>query len=86
MEKRAVFNSLLVGLCYKSTHLLTDVRFYMKYSTVFSPVNIIIQTRIVLRVLPDNQKTFTQEIEISILTLSNTEIRAKTMALLMLKL
>ena len=34
-----------------------DVRFYMKYSTVFSPVNTIIQTRIVLRVLPDNQKT-----------------------------
>ena len=31
-----------------------DVRLYMKYSTVFSPV--IIQTRIVLRVLPDNQK------------------------------
>ena len=36
------------------------VRFYMKYSTVFSPVNTIIQTRIVLRVLPDNQKNFTQ--------------------------
>ena len=36
-------------------------RFYMKYSTVFSPVNTIIQTRIVLRVLlPDNQKNFTQ--------------------------
>ena len=34
-----------------------DVRFYMKCSTVFSPVNTIIQTRIVLRVLPDNQKT-----------------------------
>ena len=34
-----------------------DVRFYMKYSIVFSPVNTIIQTRIVLRVLPDNQKT-----------------------------
>ena len=32
-----------------------DVRFYMKYSTVFSPVNTII-TRIVLRVLLDNQK------------------------------
>ena len=37
-----------------------DVRFYMTYSTVFSPVNTIIQTRIVLRVLPDNQKNFTQ--------------------------
>ena len=31
-----------------------DVRLYMKYSTVFSPINTIIQTRIVLRVLPDN--------------------------------
>ena len=41
-----------------------DVRFYMKYSTVFSPVNTIIQTRIVLRVLPDNQKNFTQSREI----------------------
>ena len=30
-----------------------DFRFYMTYSTVFSPVNTIIQTR---RVLPDNQK------------------------------
>ena len=34
-----------------------DVKFFMKYSTVFSPVNTIIQTRIVLRVLPDNEKT-----------------------------
>ena len=41
-----------------------DVRFYMKYSTVFSTVNTIIQTRIVLRVLPDNQKNFTQSQEI----------------------
>ena len=41
-----------------------DVRFYMKYSTIFSPVNTIIQTRIVLRVLPDNQKNFTQSREI----------------------
>ena len=41
-----------------------DVRFYMKYSTVFSPVNTIIHTRIVLRVLPDNQKNFTQSREI----------------------
>ena len=41
-----------------------DVRFYIKYSTVFSPVNTIIQTRIVLRVLPDNQKNFTQSREI----------------------
>ena len=41
-----------------------DVRFYMKYSTVFLPVNTIIQTRTVLRVLPDNQKNFTQSREI----------------------
>ena len=39
-----------------------DVRFYMKYSTRL--VNTIIQTRIVLRVLPYNQRNFTQSREI----------------------
>ena len=34
------------------------LRFNMKHSTVFSPVNAIIQTRIVLKVLPENQKLF----------------------------
>ena len=71
-----------------------DVRFYMKYSTVFSPVNTIIQTRIVLRVLSDNQKNFKdtkprdrKSQKISLFPTQNW-ICAKTIALplLMLKL
>ena len=53
-----------VGISMVRPMMSHDVRFYMKYSTVFSPVNTIIQTRIVLRVLPDNQKNFTQSQEI----------------------
>ena len=60
---------LLIQICYEGNlsfwhfhgkandcHMMShDVKFYMKYSTVFSPVITIIQTRIeVLRVLPDN--------------------------------
>ena len=63
----------MVSLSYFENQILTleslpmmshDVRFYMKYSTVFSPVDTIIQTRIVLRVLPDNRKNFTKSREI----------------------